>query len=199
MAKTATIRSRRWLTERFENDRLDMAYPTGLEKCELKCFSSPGLCMPWKIEFACRLEISSNDQHTSLQRETAVLANVEIAVTSRVASQTQQYSSAPCCLPSPCFTDDAYPISSVVGCFKTLTSQTCRLRTLAYGNIQGDIHASKKTVQFSISNREANDSISIEQARMPISSFGCRDGLLLERRFVHATSGARPLDCPSRG
>jgi hypothetical protein len=29
------ISSRRWLTERSENDRLDMAYPIGLEKCEL--------------------------------------------------------------------------------------------------------------------------------------------------------------------
>jgi hypothetical protein len=29
------MRSRRWLTERSENDRLDMAYPTGLEKSEL--------------------------------------------------------------------------------------------------------------------------------------------------------------------
>jgi hypothetical protein len=29
------MRSRRWLIERSENDRLDMAYPTGLEKFEL--------------------------------------------------------------------------------------------------------------------------------------------------------------------
>ena len=34
-ARTAAIRSRRWLIERSENDRFDMAYPTGLEKCEL--------------------------------------------------------------------------------------------------------------------------------------------------------------------
>jgi len=49
-ASTAAIRSRRCWLGRSERDRLDMAYPTGLEKCELKCFSSPGLCMPFGEE-----------------------------------------------------------------------------------------------------------------------------------------------------